>query len=53
MKSLIKFWKSEFSNIDDPIMQYVKVEYKKDITFAYNWIKNNPGKEFNYTKEAK
>lgn len=38
---------------EDPLLRYAKIEYKNDYVFVYNWIKNNPEKEFLYLREAK
>lgn len=52
MKNFLRFLISEYTTHNDPLLQYAKIEFKKDAWFVYNWMKNNPGKQFDYAKEA-
>lgn len=47
MENIMAFFgllKKEPQIRDDDLLRMVKIEYKDDYIFAYNWMKSNPGK---------
>ena len=38
---------------DEDLMRMAEIEYKNDAIFAFNWLKENPGKTLNIEEYVK